>query len=491
MAFTFVCPQCQTKLRTAAPVPTGKAIQCPKCKSVFSAGAAEEEEAAAAPRHPTAKAPASRKRYRDDDDPPRSRHDDDDYDDEPRARHRSRAEDDYDDADDEREEDYGEPRKRKKKKKSGNKALFLTLMALLGLAVIGGGIFLLISLLGGSSADNEVLAFAPADSKFVAVANLGTLMENEKLKGPIGQLLQNPQVGEFRGILQQAGLSENDFSKVMFCGSNLNPGFGQVPDIIAVVLLKKDKLFDREKLKSTAKAQEVQKDGKSYLKAKEFSLYLPSDKLAVVASSEAALAKVINKNDNEVVITGPLRELVDKSNGSTLWGAVSTEEFAKNLGAGKAAIPGGMGNTLAASKAIGLWCDIGSNSMSLSVAILCGNAEDASKGVDAINALIKMIGEKGSARSSGNMLIVSGSGSIDEAVQGFQQGLAMGGAFGKNPFGGLGGAPKIGGGNQGPPKKGRGNPFGGPGKANQPQPPAGGPQVVPAPGPGGGIVLPM
>jgi hypothetical protein len=526
MAFTFTCPQCQTKLRTAAAVPAGKTIQCPKCKTVFSAGAAEDEEAAAAPRRPAAQAPASPKRFADDDDDdrPRSRRrDDDDYDDEPRARRRSRAQDDYDDADGEREEDYGEPRKRKKKKKSGNKALFLTLMALLGLAVIGGGIFLVVSLLGrGGAVDKEMLAFAPADSKIVGGIDVEDILKQDKLKDPINKLMQTAQGNAMTAGMQQMGLSQNDFSKLLWAGTNTDAL--DKTDGVVVVKFKEPKPDLRDKLKTAAKASEVQKDGKTYYKAKDFCVYLPNDKMAVVTTKETGMAKVLAADGTTVAISGPVKDLVDKAGGAQVWFAMADDKFARDFGAGFAAAPrmGGMaggpgqdmGDVAKGLKGLAFWGGVNGDKISVNFSAYT-TSDAASKAASSLSSqlremrphsddmgkmmvfmgndiatLFKEVVDSGDVSSSGEQLIFSCKVSVDPIVNLINKGGAglpfpgMGGFGGPGPNLGAGNAP-------GAPKRGakNANPFG-PGKAPPPKPPAGGPQVVPAPGPGGGIVLP-
>jgi hypothetical protein len=524
MAFTFTCPQCQTKLRTAAAVPSGKTIQCPKCKTVFTAGAAEDEDTPA-PRRPVAQAPTSPKRFAndDDDDRPRSRRrDDDGDDDEPRARRRSRAQDDYGGADDEREEDYGEPRKRKKKKKSGNKALFLTLMALLGLAVIGGGIFLLITLLGGGggAVDKEMLAFAPADSKFIAGADVEDLLKQEKIKPHIDRLIQAAQAQPFRQDLQQIGLTENDFAKVMVAGAEpiaMDKGAG-----VFIVKLKEGKSIDRDKLKTVLKATEVQKDGKAYYKAKDFCLYMPTDKMAVLTPTEAGMAKVLGMDGKTVAISGPLKDMVDKAGGAQVWMALAQEGLGRQFGGGGMGAFGPMGgaknmvDVTSGLKGVGVWGGASGEKLEINISLYCSSSDVASKAASSgstelrearrnvddigkigafmgndVGTLIKDVINSGDISSSGEQLVMSFKVSIDPIVNLINnKGAGIPGFGGMGAFGGPG--PNLGAGNApGAPKRGAKNvnPFG-PGKAPPPKPPAGGPQVVPAPGPGGGIVLP-
>jgi hypothetical protein len=49
MPYSFGCPECGSKLKTANPVPAGRAIQCPKCKHTFTSSDTTVEELPATP----------------------------------------------------------------------------------------------------------------------------------------------------------------------------------------------------------------------------------------------------------------------------------------------------------------------------------------------------------------------------------------------------------------------------------------------------------
>ncbi len=44
MPFAFGCPECGSKLKTAAPIPADRSIQCPKCKHTFTGKDTEVQE---------------------------------------------------------------------------------------------------------------------------------------------------------------------------------------------------------------------------------------------------------------------------------------------------------------------------------------------------------------------------------------------------------------------------------------------------------------
>jgi hypothetical protein len=119
MAFSITCPKCSAKLKTAAAIPLGRSVQCPKCKTSFAVSKDNMEEVAdgkplaastsgkPAPAKPapvaTATKPAPARSSRDEDDderpsrrgletngPAKSRkRDDDDEDERPRSRKRN------------------------------------------------------------------------------------------------------------------------------------------------------------------------------------------------------------------------------------------------------------------------------------------------------------------------------------------------------------------------------------------------------------------
>lgn len=168
MAFSITCPKCSAKLKTAAAIPIGRSVQCPKCKTSFAVTNKNMEEVSdgkpvaaptpAKPSKPAAAAaaakpaaaparssrsddddddrvsrrlaevngtPKSRKRDDDDDDDrPRSRKRDDDEDEKPRSR--KRVDDDGDDDDDrprsrKRDDDDDDNRERKRKRDDDDK----------------------------------------------------------------------------------------------------------------------------------------------------------------------------------------------------------------------------------------------------------------------------------------------------------------------------------------------------------------------------------
>lgn len=202
---SFTCPKCKKVLRTGNTLPAGKKVKCPGCATIFTVPAQPVEEdldtgiqsktSPAAPKRKTAPPPPPPDDDDEDDHRPRKRRrpepvDEDDEDEAPRKARKRR--DDDDDVEDEDEDDRPRRRKSKKKKAGSNLALIL------GLA--GGGLVLVIVLLtgfvwpgffisgGGVGGAGDLLAFVPAQSDFVAGANLtalrsrpGTLQEIEQL----------------------------------------------------------------------------------------------------------------------------------------------------------------------------------------------------------------------------------------------------------------------------------------------------------------------
>jgi type IV secretory pathway VirB10-like protein len=147
MAFSVTCPQCRAILKSAAPIPAGKKVKCPKCGVAFATPALEEGTAVSTEPLPPSTSAASADadlpelEVAPDEDappPPKKRRDEPEEDAEPRRRKRERD-------DDEDEADRGdEPRSRRKlKRKKGGMGVGM----LIGL-LLGGGLLLFVGCVG-------------------------------------------------------------------------------------------------------------------------------------------------------------------------------------------------------------------------------------------------------------------------------------------------------------------------------------------------------
>jgi hypothetical protein len=247
--------------------------------------------------------------------------------------------------------------------------------------------------------------------------------------------------------------------------------------------------------------------------------------MAVVTTKETGMAKVLASDGTTIAISGPIKDLVDRAGGAQVWLTIADDKFARDFGAGFGAgarfggMPGGPGQDAAdvmkGLKGGAVWGGVNGDKISLNFSAYT-TSDAASKAASSLSSqlremrahsddmgkvmafmgneigtLFKELIDSSDVSSSGEQFIFSCKLSIDPIISLVNKGGAGLPFPGMGGFGGPG--PNLGGGNPlAPPKRGakNANPFG-PGKAAQPKAPPGGPQVVPAPGPGGGIVLPM
>jgi phage FluMu protein Com len=245
MPTTFACPECQRVLRTAAPLPAGKKIKCPKCGAVFAVPD-EEERTATAIRSKNSPLPPRRRPVEDEEDlaeaprPARRRPVDDDEE-LPRSRM----------ADDDADEDFEErPRRRKKKKaKSSSVGLIVALAATAGVLLAAFGVTAFIwpgFLRGGSlpdgSGNENLLAFAPANANFAAGANMAAVQQNNP------QMQQ--QLNQARMLLQMQGAPPGLIDVLQETDRIVVAGYitvGPAPTFIAAAVTKTP--YDKEKAK--------------------------------------------------------------------------------------------------------------------------------------------------------------------------------------------------------------------------------------------------
>jgi len=120
----FGCPECQTVLQLAAPVPAGKMVKCPKCGASFAA------PDASTPVNRLAGGSGQKRRWNHDDE--------DDADTSPRPKFKKK--------------------KLKKKQESGNKALVWGLVIGLGVLLVGGGVIVTVLLMGDGKKNEQLAA---------------------------------------------------------------------------------------------------------------------------------------------------------------------------------------------------------------------------------------------------------------------------------------------------------------------------------------------
>src|SRR5438132_1682268 len=117
-----------------------------------------------------------------------------------------------------RDDEFDGEARQRRRRKSGSAALIA--MICLGLLLVGGMIFALVYFLGGSSGnlDAEMLAYLPAETNSMAGIDVQDLMNNDKMKGIVGKLLQSPPGSEVAAMLKKADISENNISRILIGG---------------------------------------------------------------------------------------------------------------------------------------------------------------------------------------------------------------------------------------------------------------------------------
>src|SRR6516165_4915365 len=111
------------------------------------------------------------------------------------------------------DDDFDRPRPAKK---SGRGTLIALIC--LGVLLIGGLIFALIYFLGGSNnLDSEMLAYLPPETNLMAGVEVEELIKNDKVKNLVTVLLQN-EGRDFYAKMREAGMSENDFTRILVGG---------------------------------------------------------------------------------------------------------------------------------------------------------------------------------------------------------------------------------------------------------------------------------
>jgi len=322
-----------------------------------------------------------RRRDDDDDDKPRKRsRDDEDNDESPRSRKRR----DDDDEDDDRprrrrgedDEDDDRPRRSKKKKKKKSNVLLLIGLAVLGLAGVGGVVFLCIYLFSGGGADKEMMAYMPGDIHEITGADIEALITVKSVKELANDAQALVTALDVDG-LKKGGVSVDDVSKVLVGTAKSNH----------TIVLRFKKAVDKGKIASALTAKEQKNGDKVYYSAANRYYFFPKDDLIVIADKEETLKTLTMKGDGKIDISEDLQKLSRKVGSGHLWTA-STE---KTVGAMPVAADDDPDVTSAMKDAKGhaVQATIGESVADFKIIVLCANSEKASKAVEAINKDIK------------------------------------------------------------------------------------------------------
>jgi hypothetical protein len=275
------------------------------------------------------------------------------------------------------EGDFDRPRPHKK----GNGALFVVIG--LSLLLIGGVIFAVFYFLSDrSKIDSEMLAFLPAGTNIMAGVEVEDLMKNEKIKNVVLKVLQG-EGKDFYAKLKEAGLSENDFSRILV-GGVVRPRNRDEEATVIVVRAKKS--FDKGKIAAVMGLTEQNKNGKSYFKpAKgEMFLYFPADTLAVFAQSEKAIEEIASRETGKVVVSEEMQDLGKKLSKGQIWVAVGKSAIAEQLKSldqvkNNPVVPNEVLEIAKGVGGVGGFIKLDGDHLTLTVGVLCASSDDASK----------------------------------------------------------------------------------------------------------------
>jgi hypothetical protein len=348
MPFVFDCPECRSSLKTGAPPPAGRAIQCPKCRHVFTAADTDVREESPAPRPSDAEDdfPDRRPEPAREEEPPRRRRDaEDDYDrprrrdeeEDNRPRRRTDEEDDYDRPRRRRDEDYDRPRRRPAAR--GGPSAAIVVLALL---FVGAGIAAVVYFLDGDDddknaapyTDGQMHAFAPPDTAVMFAVDVETLVKQERFARMLGGLLRRGGPGGGAGPLldkfAQTGLTEHDVARVFFASPPPNRFDGSG----AVYVIRFTKPVDRDRLVKALDGRSHRHDGKKYYSSRGGvgHFFFAGDRMLIGADRESTLKDLLNVDVGKTRAPQYLFDLAAKARGE-FWMALDKD-------VGMAAVPG-------------------------------------------------------------------------------------------------------------------------------------------------------
>ena len=462
---SFTCPECDAVLRTSNHIPAGKKIKCPKCSTVFVALEEEGEVRASIQERPRPAGAVPRKR------PPL-----DDEDELPPARSLRKGPPPLADDDDLRDEEEDRPLRKKKGKKKLKKAqsgggLKVALIAGSVLLVLLGGFAVAAWVWPGflksgankGTGNEELIAYAPAESNYVFGADLGALMDDPALGAGVGPGLSGFQqsVDLLRRIKENTGLEVKDLlgkTVIAFKEGKGNSGLDE-----PVVAIRTRKAFDQSKMaKSFTNSSSKRHEGHTYYTVAEnlappgaglpgqsvglTTLFMPSDQIVIVSNmTEDRFKTVVASDGGKSRLTGHLESLYPRVKDGQVWGV--GQDPASRSGGDHAARPGepvavaGMGRIDAEGLQAQAFFDMGSEAeakkfgstskmqLGLGVALMPPQVKGP------VNEAMKnlKIGTEGPVATFSSQVSRK---SLDELLQGLQ-GLA--GAMGGMP--GMGGGP--------------------------------------------------
>jgi phage FluMu protein Com len=354
-ASTIVCPECQTVLKSANPVPPGKKIKCPKCATLFSPLSEEEEEqgsyAFQADAKPAAPPPPRKK-------PKKNTDEDEDEDEEPVSRNgRGKAlrfrrgekaddRDQYEDDDELDEEEEERPRakpqrKFKKAPKKGGAGVVIafvlggTLLFLLA----GSAVFLFLWLnwdKNRGSGEEDLLAYVPGDSQVIAGIDWGTIMSQPDLASGLNAFKKDESYRLADNCCKQTGLEYKDlFDHAVYAlkPPAPNPRSGVSNNLTTATRITRSKVpFSQSKIRKAADGP-VRKtfQGKTYFQINETPftrLFTPSDRTIVVSTvNDGQMEAIIGTEGSKPALPANTLTMMRGIQQDHLWAFVPMENW--------------------------------------------------------------------------------------------------------------------------------------------------------------------
>lgn len=370
---TVKCPECRTSLKSSRPIPVGKLLTCPKCDVLFAApkpvldvdvveevDVVEDVEVVddSAPTRKPSRKPAATAQ------PSRVNAGievvEDEEEDTPRASKKKAA-----------------LRPKRKSGGGGAKVVAIISVAVLGLALLGGGVWLAIWLLGGGG--DEPLAYLPPESPIVFGIDGKAIFESP-LGSQLEPLLNNP-TSPFAKVKQATNAQPRDLLQRIVVGIRPNPS--GMPGM--TVVIKSSAPLDVDKLGGALSGSKSSVAGRTVYKmpggGPGSTLAVPNKHVAVFADDES-LGRVLKSSGKSSVLTGDMATLASKFGSSTVWLVGSTtdpaiQSFFGMVAANPAAK--GMGDAVQSAKGFAVAVNLAGSQVEVKLAALCPDEASAQK----------------------------------------------------------------------------------------------------------------
>ena len=282
------------------------------------------------------------------------------------------------------EEDRSRPRPRRKPAlKSSATPVIVGILILL---VIGGLIGAFIWLGGDDTAatrkavpcDKSIVALIPANTKIIIGYHVGELVRVKKWQSVGGDFFDGPEIEPLRKIMNQSDIGEADLESLLITSSATN--LLQIAVENTVIIKLKQKNFDPAIFKQVAELQEVNRNGKVYLRdPRGRSYYLASNQLLVMSTHETTIQQLLEKGAGQMVASQPLQDLAERGGGMPFWIATTDAGLVDTMMAmGKAGF-GGLGGEggnnemlqmIKTSKGVGIFYEFTPTKLNLVMAVL-------------------------------------------------------------------------------------------------------------------------